>query len=87
MPRKYNNSRKRQLATLNDLVKSLRPPSLRAEGRPRSERRAIAREKKIPKDRRCPRCGEVVLKSRSWVISSDNEAICLACHRKESKDL
>jgi hypothetical protein len=51
------------------------------EGRPRSERRAEAREQLLPKDRTCPLCLEVKLRSRQWVVT-DEGARCKSCHMK-----
>jgi hypothetical protein len=57
----------------------------RFEGRPRAERRREARERLLPADRRCPRCGVVVLESRRWVVV-DGVAICLRCWRTAKDD-
>jgi hypothetical protein len=48
-------------------------------GRPRRERRAEHRESLLPKDRICPFCNEVKLKSRQWVIENHAGVIVAGC--------
>lgn len=66
---KYNRDLKRTLEEIR------REPRV---GRPRSERRREARERKLPLDRRCPECGRVRLRSRQWVCV-DGVAKCKSC--------
>ena len=51
------------------------------QGKPRRDRRAIARRKLIPNDCICPNCGEVVLESNRWVVTKPY-AICKSCFQK-----
>lgn len=47
------------------------------------EKRKAARLKwahKVPKDFRCPVCGEIKLKRRQWVLDG-KLVMCLVCHR------
>ena len=52
------------------------------EGRPRAQRRAEARAKLLPTDRRCPECQQIVVNSRSWVVK-DGVVICRSCYYTE----
>jgi len=52
----------------------------RGEARSLKERRAEHRAKLLPKDRRCPKCKVVKVKSKRWVVVNGN-AVCLSCYR------
>lgn len=53
----------------------------RKEGRPRRERRREARERLLPTDRMCPKCGRVFLRSRQWV-ERNGVMQCVGCDRR-----
>lgn len=54
----------------------------RPQGRSRKERRAAAREAKLPDSRKCPICEQIKLDSRQWVVKNVASPICLGCFRK-----
>jgi hypothetical protein len=63
----------------------------RQPGRGRPERRRERREARLPADRVCPCCGEVVVESRRWVVAVwglvDRLVVCLACWRSCGRDV
>lgn len=52
------------------------------DGRSLKERRRDARERMLPRDRRCQYCRHIVLKSKSWVIAGKAKC-CLSCYRND----
>lgn len=53
------------------------------EKKSRAARRRSARNYDLPKDRKCPDCGKVKLRSRQWVVIPDEDIkTCLSCYRK-----
>lgn len=53
------------------------------ERKSRKARRKEQRSYDLPKDRRCPDCGKLKLKSRQWVVVEDEDIkTCLSCYRK-----
>lgn len=68
---------KRTLQDLEEVSATL----TRREGRPRKERRKARRLEMLPSSMRCPRCGEVKLNSRQWVVT-DGAPCCKACWMK-----
>lgn len=85
MTRKYTQKVRRRQKQMRDVIRTLetleRAEQPRKVGRPLSERRADARARQLPPDRKCEGCGEVVLESRRWVVV-DGVARCLSCHRR-----
>jgi len=69
--------------TLDEARKSLPEDNIidAPEHKSRKERRRKIRNYDLPKDRRCPDCGQIKLKSRQWVIK-DGIVTCLGCWRK-----
>lgn len=78
----YNNDLRRARAVDRG---DTREPAVVPPGQPRHIRRQQARRKALPSDLKCPQCGKVKSKSRQWVVIK-KKAICLACHRKNSKN-
>jgi len=86
MTRKYSNKLRNEHKRVRDLKRTLQHAQklskaylASVEGKPRKERRAIARDKLLPQDRRCPKCMDVKTNSRQWVVM-DGKAICKSCH-------
>lgn len=52
-------------------------------GRPRSERRLENRLAQLPENRICPKCQQLKLNKRQWVVI-DGEAYCRSCHWKQN---
>ena len=52
------------------------------EGRPRSERRKGNRAMRLPDDRVCPLCGDVVPESRRWVVLAWTMLLRAVCCRR-----
>lgn len=86
----YDSSRRKELAALRALKRS--KDELPRLKRTRAERQAMRRHAVIPKDRTCPVCREIKLKSRQWVVLKDGivideerptkiNAVCLKCYR------
>lgn len=50
----------------------------------RKQRRKRERERRLPKDRICPQCGDYKPGSKQW-YAVELPAICLACHRREAR--
>lgn len=97
MSRKYDNSLRKQRAWLRSLRDTLRDIKRREgkgprkthvkreQGRPLKERRAARREKMLPKDRVCPVCRNVFIKSRQWVVRN-GIASCITCDRQTKQE-
>lgn len=55
-------------------------------GRSRAQRRADKREKRIPYNRICPSCGDLVLDSKKWVVKlwtlTERIVVCRKCSFK-----
>jgi hypothetical protein len=91
MPRRYNSPTRERQKAISDLLRQQADVERRElaeknkkEGRPRSERRRIAREKLLPDNRICPACNECVLESNKWAVV-DCVATCLSCYRERKK--
>jgi len=86
MTRKYDMSWRKLKQLASDAVKTKQAAERRSARITRSpkERRMERRLQLIPKDKRCPVCGVVRLKSRQWVLKKhrDYDAVCLACYRQ-----
>ena len=85
MTRRYDNSlrKMRSLALAWERQKAREDRKSRA-GCPRSEIQQEKRLSLLPKDRRCPVCGKIRLRSRQWVFKYG--VMCLSCYRKEKTD-
>lgn len=93
MARKYNAKYRRLKALMRDLKRTLELADKPVrEGRPRRVRRAENRSGELPRDRKCPVCKELKLKSRQWVVKH-GIVCCVSCYRirtnfiNEVKDL
>ena len=53
-----------------------------SKGRPRSERRAEARRKLLPKNRIYPVCKNIITESRGWVLKHEDGPMCRSCYFK-----
>lgn len=50
-------------------------------GLPRAERRRLAREKLLPKNRICPYCSKLKINSKQWIVTPDYGPVCISCNR------
>jgi rubredoxin len=84
MSGKYDNSRREEAAKQRRLRLALEQSrrGIRSrEGRPRKERRAAERDKLLPADRVCPKCGKMKLRSKQWVVDAAAGVMCIGCFR------
>lgn len=70
--------------TQEDIAARERAARREGSGLSRAERKRIARQALLPKDRICPVCNTVKLNTRQWVITVD-ETICKSCFMLRSQ--
>lgn len=61
-------------------------PKPRRPGRSRRRRQIDARQRRIPRDRKCPGCGRLVMAARKWFVPPSGAVSCLSCHFKATRD-
>mgnify|MGYP003631380093 CR=1 FL=1 len=74
----YRDAR-RQLDERDNLTDRPMPASMLRQAE-KEEMRRLKREREIPRDRRCPRCQEIVLESNRWVVIRSRFKECRKCY-------